>query len=163
MIRTLFLSLVVAAATILPLAGGGALAADYRVGDLVIETPWSRATPPNAPVAGGYMTITNEGDRPDRLVGGDAPFAGRVEIHEMAMDGDVMRMREIEGGLAIGPGETVTLEPGGFHVMFMDLSGSLAEGETVSVTLEFERAGSVTVDLSVAGMGARAPAGEGAE
>lgn len=132
----------------------GALAHDYTAGALEIGNPWARATPPAAPVAGGYMTITNTGEEADRLIGGSAPFAGRVEIHEMTMEDDVMRMREIPGGLEILPGETVTLEPGGLHVMFMELKEPLAEGEMRPATLVFENAGEVAVEIAVEGMGA---------
>lgn len=137
------------------LAAGAALAHGYKAGELEIGHPWSRATAPGAPVAGGYMTITNTGAEADRLVGGSAPFAGRVEIHEMTMQDDVMRMRELEGGLEIAPGETVELRPGGFHVMFMDLKEPLVEGESVPATLVFEKAGTVEVEFAIESMGAR--------
>ncbi|MFW5834833.1 MAG: copper chaperone PCu(A)C, partial [Pseudomonadota bacterium] len=130
---------------------------EVRVGDLLIERPWSRATPAGARVAGGYMVITNAGQEPDRLVGGIAPFAGRIEIHEMAMEGGVMRMRPLAEGLEIPAGGSVTLEPGGYHVMFMDLQEPLVEGEDRTATLEFRKAGTVDLDFAVAPMGARAP------
>ncbi len=93
----------------------------FKAGALTIEAPWARATPGGAQVAGGFMKITNTGSEPDRLVGGTVPFAGRFEVHEMTMDGGVMKMRELSKGLEIKPGETVELKPGGYHVMFMDL------------------------------------------
>jgi hypothetical protein len=74
------------------------------------------------------MTIRNTGDKGDVLIGGSAGFAGMVQIHEMKMDGDVMKMREVEEGLAIPPGGEVMLEPGGYHVMFMQLKESLKAG-----------------------------------
>ncbi len=126
-----------------------AMAHDYKVGDLEIGHPYARATPPNAPVSAGYMTIRNTGTEPDRLVGGSADFAGMVQIHEMTMDGDVMKMREIEGGLEIPPGGEVVLEPGGYHVMFMKLVEQLKEGKTRKATLEFQKAGSIEVELPV--------------
>ena len=121
----------------------------HKVGDLEIEGYFARATPPNAPVSAGYMLIRNTGSEPDRLIGGSAEFAGRVEIHEMAMDGDVMMMREIDGGLEIPPGGEVVLEPGGLHVMFMQLGERLQEGETRTVILEFENAGSTEMAFPV--------------
>jgi len=130
-------------------AGGGATA-----GDIVMEAAWVRGAPPGAPVAAGYLTITNTGEEADTLVGGSAPFAGRVEIHEMTMADGMMRMAEIEGGLVIAPGETVVLRPGGDHVMFMDLEEAPAPGESVSVTLEFAEAGTVTVEMPVSAIGA---------
>lgn len=130
--------------------------AAVRAGDLSVATAWTRATPGGAKVAGGYVRITNTGASPDRLVGGSFPGAGRVEIHEMSTEGGVMRMRPVEGGLAIAPGATVELKPGGFHLMFMDLSAGLKEGEVVRATLVFERAGTVPLEFRVGGIGAQA-------
>ena len=126
-------------------------------GDLRIERFWMRQPPPAARVGGGYATITNGGEEPDRLVGGRVDFAERFEIHEMAMEGGVMRMRAVEGGLDIPPGATVTLEPGGLHLMFMRLTAPPRAGDAVPVTLLFERAGEVTLDMHVAPTGARGP------
>ncbi len=131
----------------------------YKAGDLTIVAPWARATPGGAKVAGGFMSITNNGKEPDRLTGGTVPFAGRFEVHEMAMDGSVMRMRELPRGLEIKPGETVELKPGGYHVMFMDLTSGLKEGQTVKGTLVFEKAGTVEVEIVVGPVGGGAPAG----
>ncbi len=128
------------------------LAEPIHVGKLMIDGAWTRATPPNAPVAGGFMVISNMGDEVDKLVGGDAGFAGRVEVHEMKMDNDVMRMREVEGGLEIPPGGSVELKPGGYHIMFMALKEQLKEGETRAVTLTFEKAGEVELQLPVENM-----------
>ena len=101
-------------------------------------------------------SITNAGPTPDRLVGGSFPLAAKVEVHEMRMEGDVMRMKPVEGGLEIGPGATVELKPGGYHLMFMDLKEPLKEGETIKGTLVFEKAGSVAVEYAVRGMGGAA-------
>lgn len=135
-------------------------AQEVKAGDLVITQPWSRATPSGAKVAGGYLTVENKGKTADRLVGGSADIAGRIEIHEMAMDGGVMKMRELDKGLAIEPGKTVKLAPGGNHIMMMDLKSSLKQGDKVPVTLQFEKAGKVTVSLDVQGVGAKAPGGD---
>src|SRR5215211_4476506 len=132
--------------------------AAYRVGALVIEAPWSRATPGGAKVAGGYMRITNAGTEPDRLVGGSLPAAARFAVHEMSMQGEVMRMRPLETGLEIKPGATVELKPGGYHIMFMDLTEPLKEGQTLKGTLLFEKAGAVTVEYAVRGIAARGEA-----
>lgn len=144
---------------LLPLLGiaflAGAVAAhDYRAGDLTIEHPWARATPAGATVAAGYMVIRNAGSDPDRLIAGAAPFAGRVEIHEMVMDGDVMRMREVDGGLEIPPGGEIVLEPGGYHVMFLDLQEPLVEGGVRGGTLTFEQAGDIAVHYAIESMAA---------
>lgn len=122
---------------------------DYKIGDLVIDHPYARATPPGAPVGGGYMTVKNTGESADRLVGATVDFAGRVEIHEMKMSEGVMKMRRIEGGLEIPAGGEVVLKPGGYHLMFMKLSEQLAEGENRKVSLEFEKAGRIEVEFSV--------------
>lgn len=120
-----------------------------KVGDLEIVDPFARATPPNAPVSAGYMVIRNTGSEADRLLGGTTTFADRIEVHEMAMDGEVMKMREIEGGLEIPAGGEVTLAPGGFHLMFMKITEQLKEGEVRKVTLQFEKAGTVELELPV--------------
>ena len=120
------------------------------VGDLEISGFYSRETLPNAPVAGGFMTITNNGSADDRLIAASSDISGRVEIHEMAMENDVMKMRELADGLPIPAGATVELKPGGYHVMFMELNKALVQGDTVSVTLEFEQAGSMTITMPVA-------------
>lgn len=132
---------------------GPSHAQEIRVGDLVIERPWTRATPTGAPVAGGFMRITNRGSTPDRLVGGSAEIARVFEVHEMATIDGVMRMRPIVGGIVIAPGQTVELRPGGLHVMFMGLQRQINRGERVRGTLVFERAGSVTVEYDVQAMG----------
>jgi hypothetical protein len=122
----------------------------YKVGDLVITAPWARATPKGAPVGGGYLTITNNGSEPDRLVGGSfAAAGGRTEVHEMKMEGGVMRMRPVTAGLEIKPGQTAELKPGGYHLMFMGLKQQLKAGETVKGTLEFAKAGKVEVSYPV--------------
>src|SRR5262245_49584011 len=96
-------------------------APDTKLGDLTLSTPWTRATPGSAKVAGGYVRIVNGGSAADRLVGGTSSIAGRIEIHEMSLTNGVMRMRPLNGGLEIKPGASVDLAPGGFHIMFMDL------------------------------------------
>lgn len=127
--------------------------AQVKVGSLVIEAPWLRATPSGAKVAGGYVKITNTGTAPDRLVGGTLPIAGQVEVHEMSMADNVMQMRRLDG-LEIKPGATVELKPGGFHLMFMELKDGLKAGQTIKGTLVFEKAGTVEVEYLVAPIGA---------
>jgi copper(I)-binding protein len=140
---------------LLPGALTPALAAPeaIKAGALQIEAPWLRATPGGAKVAAGYLRITNTGSEADRLTGASMPLAPRGEVHEMSMQNGVMRMRELAQGLAISPGKTVELKPGGFHLMFPDLKGPLKEGQAVDVTLTFEKAGSVSVPFPVQGLG----------
>ncbi|MEN0087282.1 MAG: copper chaperone PCu(A)C [Pseudomonadota bacterium] len=126
-----------------------AMAHDYKVGDLVIDHPIARATPPNARVAGGYMTIRNTGTTDDVLLGGVATYAGDVEVHTMTMDGDVMKMRELADGLPIPAGEEVKLRPGGLHIMFVQLAEPLNDGEKREATLRFRDAGEVQVTFNI--------------
>lgn len=127
------------------------------LGDLTISGAFTRATLPNAPVGGGFMTIVNNGSEADRLIAAASPVAGEVQLHEMKMDGDVMKMAELEHGIEIPAGETVTLAPGGLHLMFMGLKQAFVEGESIPVTLTFEKAGTVELLLEVGPVGAAAP------
>ncbi len=136
-------------------------AEDVKAGDLVISQAWSRATPGGAKIGGGYLTIENKGSAPDRLIGGSTDVAGKVEVHEMAMNNGVMTMRPLDDGLAIEPGKVVKLAPGGYHLMLLNLKGPLKKGEKLPVTLEFEKAGKVTVSFDVEGVGAQGPDGGG--
>lgn len=144
------------AAAFLVFAGMPAVAQEFRAGDLRIERPWSRATPPASKVGAGYLALVNGGAAADRLVAASSPAAGRVEIHEMRMDGSVMRMRELEKGVEIPPGGTVVLKPGGYHIMFMELKAPFAKDTKVPVTLVFEKAGTIDVPFTVEAMGAGA-------
>src|SRR6516164_5309848 len=132
-------------------------AADYDVGSIHIAQPWSRATSKGAKAGAGYMTITNKGTIPDKVSCVSDDASAQCEIHSMTMEGGVMKMRPVEGGLEIKPGETVTLAPAGFHVMFRDLKHALEEGKTVKVTLKFDKAGSVDVEYPILAVGATAP------
>lgn len=138
-------------------AQGTPAPASIKAGDLAIATPWLRETPAGATVAGGYVRITNTGATPDTLTGAAIPLAGRGSIHSMTLADGVMRMAVIEGGLIIRPGETVTLRPGGLHLMFEGLTAGPKAGETVAGTLTFARAGTVPVTFSVAPIGAQSP------
>lgn len=130
----------------------------YKIGDLVVVSPWTRATPGGARIAGGYLKVTNNGTSADRLTGATTASADRVEIHEMSMTDGVMKMRPLADGLTIKPGETVELKPGGFHMMFMDIKQPLKQGETLKATLTFEKAGKLDVSFNVNAIGAGAGA-----
>ena len=149
------------AAALLVLSGASSHAQEVKAGDLVIAQAWSRATPGGAKIAGGYLTIENKGTASDRLTAVSGDIAGKVEIHEMAMNNGVMTMRPLEKGLEIGAGKTVKLAPGGYHLMLMDLKNPLKQGEKVPLELQFEKAGKVAVSLDVQGVGAQGPAGAG--
>ena len=126
-----------------------ARAQEVKAGDLVITQAWTRATPNGAKIGGGYLTIENKGTAPDRLIGGASDAAGKLEVHEMAMQDGVMKMRPLDSGLTIDPGKTVKLAPGGYHLMMFDLKNPLKQGDAVPVTLKFEKAGEVKVTLAV--------------
>ena len=118
-------------------------------GSLEIQKLQIRATAPGMKATGGYLTITNHGKADDALISASADFAGRVELHEMLMDGDVMKMRERKAGIAVPAGSTVMLKPGGLHLMLMGLSETMMPGEMRDVTLTFRSGHSVTLPAMV--------------
>jgi copper(I)-binding protein len=130
------------------------------IGRLSIEKAWARATVPGAAVGGGFVSIRNEGDD-DRLTGANSPVAARVELHTMTMQDGVMRMRQLEA-IELPAGKEVELRPGGHHLMLMDLARPLEEGESFPVTLRFEKAGEIEVQVQVLSLGARGAAQHGA-
>ncbi|RUW59957.1 copper chaperone PCu(A)C [Mesorhizobium sp. M7A.F.Ca.US.008.03.1.1] len=133
--------------------GPSVFAHEFKLGDLEIGHPWSRATPAGAKVAGGYFTITNNGSAPDRLVSISSDVSEKAELHEMGVKDGVMTMRPVAGGLEIPAGGKVALAPGGYHLMFIGLKRQPKQGEKFSATLTFEKAGPVSVDFAVEGMG----------
>jgi copper(I)-binding protein len=134
-----------------------ARADEVKAGDLVITQAWSRATPGGAKVGGGFLTIENKGSVAERLIGGSADVAGKVQVHQMTTSNGVMTMRPLDNGVTIEPGKTVKLAPGGYHLMLLDLKSPLKQGDKVLVTLEFEKAGKVKLSFDVQGVGAPAP------
>jgi copper(I)-binding protein len=139
------------------LASPAAAAGDYDVGSIHISQPWSRATPKGAASGAGYMTLTNKGAAPDRVSCVSDDASAQCQIHTMTMEGAVMKMRPVEGGLEIKPGESVTLKPGGNHMMFLSLKHPLEQGGTVKATLKFDHAGTIDVEYPVLAIGAPAP------
>ncbi|HRJ68217.1 MAG TPA: DUF1775 domain-containing protein [Beijerinckiaceae bacterium] len=120
---------------------------------LILHLPWTRATPPGAKVAGGFMTIENKTGTADRLIGGSFEVANVFEVHEMAMEGGVMKMRALPKGLEVPAGGKAELKPGGYHVMFIDLKRQLKEGEKLKGELVFEKAGKIPVEYIVRPIG----------
>jgi hypothetical protein len=118
------------------LAAAALLAAGAAFAQTTVKDPWIRGTVPQQKATGMFAQVTSPGG--GRLVSGSSPVAGVVEIHEMAMDGNVMKMRALPGGLELPAGKAVELRPGGYHVMLMDLKKTLAAGETVPVSLVVE-------------------------
>ena len=118
-----------------------------------IENAWSRATAPGAKVGAGYFTIRNKSAAPDRLLGASSPAAARVETHVIEKQGEVLRMREVKG-YAVPAKGSFELKPGGPHLMLVDIKAPLKEGDRVPLTLKFEKAGEVAVELRVERLGA---------
>jgi copper(I)-binding protein len=130
---------------------GMAQAQNAKVGGVQIENAYTRATVPGQMAAGGFMKIENKGAA-DQLISASSPVAGEVQLHEMAMDGNVMKMRQVKD-IAVPAGGAVELKPGGLHLMFMNIKAPLASGETVPVKLKFAKAGEVEVKMPVNAMG----------
>ncbi len=133
------------------LSATSAFAEDYTAGDITIAHAMAFETAKNAKVGGGYMTLTNAGDQADTLVDIRSDAVPMIQLHKSETDANgVARMFHLEDGIPLPAGETVTLEPGGLHVMFMGLDGNpLVDGEEVKATLIFEKAGEVDVSFSV--------------
>jgi periplasmic copper chaperone A len=147
-------------AVTLPLLANAALADDYKLGTLEISQPWTRATPKGAETGAGYLTVKNTGSEPDRLISATLSDATTADLHQMTMENGVMKMREIPDGIQIKPGETVTLKPNEYHIMFKGLKQPLVKGQTVAGSLTFERAGSINVEFQVAPAGSLGPQGQ---
>ncbi len=136
-----------------PAAGAGDV---IRAGTIEISKAFTKAMLPGQPVGGGYLTITNTGDVDDRLLSASSAVAGAVEVHEMVMQGQIMKMRRIDKGVVIPAGGSVILAPGGLHLMFMRIKAPFRAGDRVNLTLSFEKAGQVEVVLPVQAAGSSA-------
>jgi copper(I)-binding protein len=135
-------------------SAGMTQAQNAKVGSMQIENAYTRSTVPGQMAAGGFMKIENKGNSADQLLSASSPVAGEVQLHEMAMDGNVMKMRQVKD-IAVPAGGSVELKPGGLHLMFMNIKAPLAAGETVPLKLKFAKAGEVEVKLPVNAMGAQ--------
>lgn len=130
---------------------------EFKAGDIQIVHPWSRATPPNARVAAGYLTLKNGGSEADRLLSVSSDIGGKAEIHQMLVGDDgVMTMRPATDGVEVPAGGEVELKPGSFHIMFMELKQGVKEGEKFKGSLTFEKSGTVDVEFDVQAMGSDA-------
>lgn len=157
MFRLMRLSLV-AAVCCLPLAVSAG-SHEFTSNGVTVSHPWVRATPGGATVGAAYLEIGADANTTDKLVGVSSPVAEKGEIHTHVHDGDVVRMRKVKGGLDIAAGKSVILKPSGDHIMLMGLKQPLKEGETVTLTLQFEKAGPIEVEASVEPIGAKGPHG----
>jgi copper(I)-binding protein len=132
-------------------------AQEVKVGDIVISQPWSRAAPAGADLASSYLTIENKGSAADRLVGASTDIAEKIEIQQTSMAGGATSAQPVEKGLGISPGDKVVLAPGGYKLALMKLKSALKKGTKVPMTLEFEKAGKVTVAFDVLSPAAKGP------
>lgn len=132
---------------------GMAQAQSAKVGSVQIENAYTRSTVPGQMAAGGFMKIENKG-AVDQLISASSPVAGEVQLHEMAMEGNVMKMRQVKE-VVVPAGGAVELKPGGMHLMFINIKAPLTAGETVPVKLKFAKAGEVEVKMPVNAMGAQ--------
>ncbi|QRM54644.1 copper chaperone PCu(A)C [Sinorhizobium sp. BG8] len=145
----------------LVISATASFAHEFKLGDLEIHHPASKATLPGQPVGGGFMTIINHGSAPDRLVAITSDVSDDVQIHEMSVVDGVMKMRQLAEGVEIAPGATVELKPGGLHVMFMSIKQPFVEGEMIKAKLTFAKAGSIDVEFKVEAARKGAATGEG--
>lgn len=129
-----------------------ALAHQYQLKSLSIDHPFARATPPGAKSGGAFFVVENASLTPDKLIGVASPAAGSAEMHQMAMDGGVMKMRAVSM-LEIPAGGKLELKPGGYHLMLLDLKQPMRAGDKVPLTLTFQNAGSIVVSVEVEAMG----------
>jgi len=139
-----------AAAAGIIFAGFAAQAYEYKLGDLTIEHPWARPTAGTNMLGAAYLTLKNAGKEAETLKSASSPDADMVEIHEHIHDANgVMRMRPVEGGVAIPPGGALAFEPGGYHLMLIGLKHTLEEGTSIPLKLSFAHAGDVDVEVKV--------------
>ncbi len=139
-----------------------AFAHSVTIGSLTLTDLWTRATPAGAPTAAGYLTITNNGAEADKLIAASSPAAATGTLHVMTVKDGVMSMRPAEASIEIPAGGTVTLAPGGFHIMFVTLKEPLKEGAKLPVTLTFEKAGTIETFMHIKAIGADRPGDMGA-
>jgi copper(I)-binding protein len=125
-----------------------AQAQSYSLAKIKIEHPWARPTPKGARTGAVYLSLENTGSEADSLVSANSPAAGKTQVHKTTNEGGVMKMRPAEG-VELAPGATVEFKPGGYHIMLLDLRQTLAEGQTVPLTLTFAKAGTIQIDVRV--------------
>ena len=138
------------------LVATAAIAHEFKLGDLMIDHPWARASIGQAKAGAAYLTIVNGGSEPDRLMAVETPAAKRAELHTHVMKDGVMKMRRLEA-VEVAPGEPTVFQPGGLHVMLMGLKAPLAEGETFPLTLSFEKAGTLEITVKIEAAASMAP------
>ncbi len=140
-----------------------AQAHEHKQGPLTVVHPWSRATAPSQKAGGVFLRIRNDSNQPDRLIGVESDMADAASLHTLIRDGDVMRMRPVQGGIEVPANGEVVLAPGGNHVMLIGLREQLIKESRIPLTLIFERAGRVEIVAVVEAAGSRGPSGAGAQ
>jgi copper(I)-binding protein len=125
----------------------------YTLGRLVISDPWARAVSEASPECGGFFAVTNKGEVADRLVSASSPLAERIEIHAIRVVGADIKMRPLPDGLRIPAGTALTLKPRGYHLLMLGMKVPLARGASLPVTLVFDNAGSVEIELEIRATG----------
>lgn len=141
-------AILAASLLICTLAAAPLFAHEFNMGPLTITHPWARPTPPGLTVTAVYFEVKNNGNKADKLIGYSSTVAGRTELHETRMDGAMARMRPVQS-VTIPASGSIKAEPGGLHLMLLDLKQTLAVGQRVPITLKFERAGDVRVEAVV--------------
>lgn len=121
---------------------------EFRKGDLLVDHPWTRATARGQAIAAGYLEIRNSGKQADRIIGASSPAAERIELHVVVKEGEVMKMRQVKS-FDVPAGGTVELKPRGPHMMIIGIKRPFRKDERIPVTLEFEKAGDLAVELAV--------------
>jgi copper(I)-binding protein len=131
----------------------------FTQGPISVSGAFTRATAPHAQSAGGYFTIHNTGSTADTFTGASTGAASTVALHQMKMNGQVMEMSPVEGGLEIPPGDSVSLSPMGYHLMLTGLNGPFVSGQCVALTLHFAKAGDLEVELNIGSLSQSSPPG----
>jgi copper(I)-binding protein len=126
-----------------------ASAQEYRAGGLLISRPWAKPSLAGVNTGAVFVTIRNEAQEPDRLIAAKGDLAAKIELHTHVQENGVVRMRRLEGGIDLPAGKTVELKPGGLHIMLIDLKTPLQEGARPALTLVFEKAGELPIEVMV--------------
>ncbi len=145
----------IALVSILTGFAGASVAAEFKSGDVVVANPWARASASKMMKAGAaFMMLTNNAATADRVIEAQSTIAKKTELHTHLMEGGVMKMRQVQA-IDVPAGKSVALKPGSLHVMFMGLHTPLKEGARFSLTLVFEKAGKITVEVPIMKPGAK--------
>lgn len=146
---TVLFKVILTSAAVAVFAANAATAHEFKIGALEIGHPWSRPTPKDASIAGGYLTITNKGKVADRLIGGTSPAAGQIEVHEMVEVDGKIKTRAMADGIVIAPGKSIEFKPGSLRLVLLGLKEPFQAGQKIKGALTFEKAGTVEIVYNV--------------